>query len=84
MSTMSLPPLDTTTAILHFLTPCYGSTQNDETFTVKGQREGAELGDWLKSLIAEYECPELDCTIWVYHHTADGRFESTEVTHCRR
>ena len=78
----ALPPRNTTTALLHFNTPCYGSARMDAQFTVRGIRKGKHLGQWVALLCREHGDDSLDATIDVYYHTPAGEFERTEVTHC--
>lgn len=82
MSELQLPPLDTTTAVFHYLSPCHGTAKQDELFTVKGMRSGLELGLWLSLLLEEHWCDEMDSTIEIWTHDTSGNFVHSEVTHC--
>lgn len=84
MSDGYLPPRDTTTALFHFHTPCFGTPVLDRTFTVRGIRSGIALSTWLTQLIAEHGDDTMDSTIEIYTHDSNGGFHSTEVTHCPR
>lgn len=77
-----LPPKNTTTAVLHFLSTAGCITSPDRVFTVSGIRVGRHLGRWITQLIAEHGDDSLDATVQVWHHYPDGRFEPTEITHC--
>jgi len=77
-----LPPPDTTTAVFHYLSPCHGESRLDETFTVRGIRSGTALATWLKTLLSEHWCEQMDATIEIWTHDTGGNFVQSEVTHC--
>ena len=81
---IQLPPINTTTAVFHYLSPCNGTAQLDNTFTVRGVKSGLALSKWLNVLIAEHWCEEMDCTIQIFIHDTAGNFVQSEVNHCPR
>lgn len=84
MSDLDLPPINTTTAVFHYLSPCHGAPQLDNTFTVRGIKSGLALNKWLTALLSEHWCDEMDCTIEIWVHDTAGNFVQSEVNHCPR
>jgi len=80
---ITLPPRNTTTASLYF-TSAEGAPRLDATFTVRGQLHGAALSEWLHVLISEHGNEDLNATIDVWHHSADGAFDHSEITTCHQ
>ena len=79
MNDITLPPRNTTTASLYF-TSAEGAPRLDATFTVRGQLHGAALSEWLHVLISEHGNEDLNATIDVWHHDAQGDFDHSEIT----
>ena len=83
MSDLTLPPRNTTTASLYF-TSDDSAPRLDASFTVRGQLHGPDLSDWLQLLIREHGNADLNACIDVWHHSAEGTFEHSEVTSCHQ
>lgn len=79
---IELPPPNTTTLILHYLAPCYGTFRPDAIFTVRGIRTGAYLRKWLEIILSEHDDCTLDATIELYWHHPNGDLQHSEITHC--
>jgi len=78
-----MPPRNSTTAVLHFLSEAGRTTAPDRVFTVPGILLGRQLGRWIQQLTAEHGEDSLDATVQVWHHHPNGRFQPTEITHCQ-
>lgn len=82
MNTEDIPPANTTTLVLHFNVPPGGPQRHDMTFMVLGQKRGSAMATWIKTLVAEHICANMDATLEVWHHSLEGIFERQEITTC--
>lgn len=81
MNDITLPPRNTTTATLYF-TSNDTAPRLDASFTVSGQLHGTSLSEWLHVLISEHGNANLNATVDVWHHDANGGFDHSEITCC--
>ncbi len=83
MNAEDIPPANTTTLVLHFNVLPGGAIRHDQTFTVIGQKRGKAMATWIKTLIQEHICSDMDATLEVWHHSLAGQLEQQEITTCR-
>jgi hypothetical protein len=83
LNTDQIPPVNTTTLVLHFNARPGDPLQLDQTFTVIGQKRGKAMASWIKTIVSEHISSNMDATLEVWHHSLGGVLEQQEITTCR-